>query len=135
LYIIAHTEFVPVSLPDPSKNIDRLYVERTFEQVVKEAIDAIAVLGHINAGQSVLHGLYVWGRRCSWNEVHVSRVIEQVSKHGVRVSKRFGLMAAAKPSERPSLVKTPMWNPPLYYLIRIATQWMRGYVEQRDVLF
>jgi hypothetical protein len=99
---------VPVSLLHSSKNIGRLHAERKFEQVVKEANDAIARSGHIDHGLAVPYGLHMWGRRCWWNEVHVSRVIEQVSKHGVRVSKRFGPMAAAKPSERPSLVKTPM---------------------------
>jgi hypothetical protein len=99
---------VPVPLLDPSKNINRLHAERKFEQVVKEAIDAIARSGHLDHDLAVPYGLHMWGCGCSWNEVHVSRVIEQVSKHGVRVSKRFGLMAAAKPSERPSLVKTPM---------------------------
>jgi hypothetical protein len=113
-------------LLDPSKNIDKLYAERTFEQVVKEAIDAIAKSRHLDHVLAVPYGLHMWGRGCSWNEVHVSRVIEQVSKHGVRVSKRFGLMAAAKPSERPSLVKAPMWNTPPCYLIYIRVQWMRG---------
>ena len=85
MYSTADTELASIPLRYPSKNIGRLHPERMFEQIIKETIIVIAISGHLNPSQPVPHGLHVWGRKCSWNEEHVSRDIEHVSKRGVRV--------------------------------------------------
>jgi hypothetical protein len=50
-----------MSLRYPSENIGRLHPERMFEQVVKEAIVAKAMLGHHDPRQSVPAELHVSG--------------------------------------------------------------------------